>query len=129
LAHPPRSGPPTRKDHRHFAVAPGSAREGISAGPDGNVWFTESADNRLGLQLFWASPEHLGLEVDGFYATYLHRQADPAGGAAWVQALEHGVSETEVAVAFLTSPEYAAAHPDGDSFIRWAKWGKMGTLY
>src|SRR5262249_21196783 len=42
---------------------------------------------------FWASPEHRGIQVDGFYATYLHRAAEPAGRAGWVHALLAGMRE------------------------------------
>jgi hypothetical protein len=65
----------------------------------------------------WNSPEHLGRQVDGFYAAYLHRAADPQGRAAWTDALANGMTETEVAQAFLTSPEYRSAHPDTASLV------------
>src|SRR5262249_7037538 len=60
----------------------------------------------------WNSPEHRGIEVDGFSQTYLHRAADPAGRLAWVNAMHAGMSEAAVAQAFLTCPEYTAAYPD-----------------
>jgi hypothetical protein len=69
-------------------------------------------------QRFWESPEHRGLEVDQFYATFFHRAADQAGRSAWVNALVGGMSETLVAAAFLTSPEYTQTHSDASSFIR-----------
>jgi hypothetical protein len=70
------------------------------------------------VQGFWASAEHRGLEVDGYYNTYLHRQADPSGRASWVAALEGGMNESDVILAFLMSPEYMQAHPDPDWLIR-----------
>src|SRR5262249_3108177 len=66
----------------------------------------------------WNSPEHRGIEVDGFYQTYLHRAADPAGRLWWVNAMGAGLGEAAVALAFLTSPEYQQAHPGADSFVR-----------
>jgi hypothetical protein len=60
----------------------------------------------------WNSPEHRGIEVDGFYQTYLHRAADPAGRLAWINAMMAGMSETAITQAFLTSPEYTGAYPD-----------------
>jgi Domain of unknown function (DUF4214) len=47
----------------------------------------------------------VGLEVDSFYRTYLHRSADPAGRAGWVQAMLDGMSENEVILHFLNSAE------------------------
>src|SRR5262249_3410157 len=71
----------------------GAARETIAAG-------------------IWNSPEHRGIEVDGFYQTYLHRAADPAGRLAWINAMLAGMSETAVAQAFLNSPAYTGAFPE-----------------
>jgi hypothetical protein len=68
-------------------------------------------------QGIYESAEHRGLQVDGFYVTYLHRAADPGERALWVQALLGGASETDVAVGFLTSEEYRQAHPDATSFV------------
>jgi hypothetical protein len=55
--------------------------------------------------------------VDSYYATYLHRAADPAGRAAWIDAFQAGLSETDVAQAFLTSAEYVAEHPDAAALV------------
>jgi hypothetical protein len=65
----------------------------------------------------WDSPEHRGLEVDQFYATYLHRAADPAERAGWVNALLGGASEADVARDFLTSPEYQQAHTGTTAYL------------
>jgi hypothetical protein len=66
---------------------------------------------------FWESAEQRGLEVDQFYQTFLGRPADFAGRAGWVNALLAGASETQVEMAFLTSPEYQAAHPGAAAYI------------
>jgi autotransporter-associated beta strand protein len=66
---------------------------------------------------FWVSAEHRGIEVDQFYATFLHRAADPAGRTGWVNALLNGASEAALVAAFVTSPEYTALHPDNASFV------------
>src|SRR5438132_12988164 len=52
---------------------------------------------------FWLSSEHHGIEVDQFYAAFLHRAADAAGRAGWVSALDGGFPESSVAIGFLTS--------------------------
>jgi hypothetical protein len=65
----------------------------------------------------WNSPEHRGIEVDGFYQTYLHRAADPAGRLGWINAMLAGMSETAVAQAFLTCPEYTGAYPDSAAVV------------
>jgi hypothetical protein len=66
---------------------------------------------------FWASPEHRGREVDGFYQTYLHRAADNAGRDVWVQQLLAGVPEAEVIRGFLSSPEYTSQHASASAFV------------
>jgi hypothetical protein len=63
-------------------------------------------DSVLVTQGFWQSPEHRGRQVDQFYATLLHRQADPGGRASWVNALQTGLSEADLMRSFLTSAEY-----------------------
>jgi RHS repeat-associated protein len=68
-------------------------------------------------QAVWESPEHRGLEVDQFYATYLHRAADALGRAFWIDQLLGGVSETDTAALFLTSEEYTLAHPNTAAFV------------
>jgi hypothetical protein len=60
------------------------------------------------------SPEHFGQEIDAFYHTLLGRAADPAGRAGWVQQLETGVREEQIAFDFLNSPEYLSK---GDKFF------------
>src|SRR5262249_18731643 len=67
---------------------------------------------------FWESAEHRGIQVDGFYATFLHRAAELTGRAGWVNALLAGMREEVVAHAFLTSPEYLAAHADMLAYIQ-----------
>jgi hypothetical protein len=69
------------------------------------------------IQEIWISDEHRGDEVDYDYQTFLHRAADTAGRAYWVSQLKAGMDETAVAVGFLTSTEYALAHPDNSAFV------------
>ncbi len=54
----------------------------------------------------WTSTEHLGLEVDGYYSTFLHRAADAQGRGYWIGLLQAGVGEQTVVEGFLASPEY-----------------------
>jgi hypothetical protein len=67
---------------------------------------------------FWLSPEHRGIEVDGYYQTFLHRTSDPAGRAGWVNAFLSGADEASVISGFLTSGEYLAAHASNASFVK-----------
>lgn len=64
------------------------------------------------------APEHLGLEVDGFYATYLQRPADAPGRNYWIGKMQEGMSATAAALGFLTSAEYAQSHPDAATYVR-----------
>jgi hypothetical protein len=54
------------------------------------------------------SPEADARLVDALYLKILGRAADPAGETGWVNLLEQGASEEQVAAAFLSSPEFAA---------------------
>ena len=58
------------------------------------------------VQHIWISPEHFTQEVTDFYFTFLGRGPDAGGLQAWVQALENGLTEEQVAFDFLDSPEY-----------------------
>ena len=68
-------------------------------------------------QAIWESPEHRGIEIDQYYGQYFNRAADPAGRAYWVTLMGLGVSETAVGLQFLSSPEYALAHPTLESYL------------
>jgi len=67
------------------------------------------------------SQEALTDLVDSYYLKYLDRAADPAGQAAWVSVLEHGGTAEQVAIGFLSSPEYynrataLSSSPDPDA--------------
>lgn len=52
------------------------------------------------------SPEHFTQEVTDFYMTLLGRAPDAAGLQNWVQQLEGGMREEQMAFYFLDSPEY-----------------------
>jgi RHS repeat-associated protein/uncharacterized repeat protein (TIGR01451 family) len=82
------------------------------------VVFLHSGGTRAQVaQVFWESPEHRGIQVDGFYQTFLHRLADPGGRAGWVGVLVSGMTEIQVEHAFLASPEYQHAHRNDTAFI------------
>jgi Glycoside hydrolase family 44/Calx-beta domain/Domain of unknown function (DUF4214) len=53
------------------------------------------------------STEGLSRVVSSFYARFLNRNADAGGLAGWVGALQHGMTEEQVAGALLASPEFA----------------------
>lgn len=94
---------------------------------------------------FWASAEHVGVEVDQLYATLFGRAADAAGRAYWVQRVASGTNFTDVAIAFLTVPEYTATHfvdvayvnglfnnvlgrPADSSILSWVQLMRSGAL-
>lgn len=66
---------------------------------------------------FWQSPEHRGLQVDHFYATYLHRAAEAEGRAFHVQQFLSHASEAVVVNGFLQSAEYQKAHGTDSAFV------------
>lgn len=66
----------------------------------------------------WDSPEHRAQQVEGYYNDLLDRPADAAGMASWVDAMSARASEASVVTAFLTSAEYARAHPTDLDFVR-----------
>jgi hypothetical protein len=87
-------------------------------GFDGAFLILEAGGSRFQLvQNIWRSGEHRDLEVEQLYVSILHRTASPAERAGWVNALLAGASETDVATAFLTSPEYLSTHSDSASFV------------
>jgi hypothetical protein len=56
--------------------------------------------------------------VQSFYQNFLGRQGEASGVAGWVSALQLGASEEDVALLFLTSPEYNALHADNTDFVQ-----------
>jgi Domain of unknown function (DUF4214)/Bacterial Ig-like domain (group 3) len=65
----------------------------------------------------YRSPEYAGIQVDRFYAAYLHRSAEPAGRAFWTRAFTAGASETDIQRGFVASREYQNAHPENAAFV------------
>ncbi len=68
-------------------------------------------------QGIWDSPEHRGIEVVQYYQTYLHRTPGPGEVAIWVNAFAAGAGETDVQIAIVSSPEYAADHPTSAGYV------------
>src|SRR5262249_32236552 len=73
---------------------------------------------RQAARAVWQSAEHRGRQVDQYYLTFLHRQAEPAERALWVNYFLTGASELAVEQSILTSGEYQAARTDTTSFVR-----------
>jgi hypothetical protein len=65
----------------------------------------------------WDSPEHRGIQVDGFYQTFLHRAADPDGRQMWIDTMVAGVPEETVVLDFVTSAEYVQNNPLGQAYV------------
>jgi hypothetical protein len=70
-----------------------------------------------GVQGVWTSPAHRGRQVDQFSGASLHLGADASGRTFWMNALQDGMSETDVANAFLASDEYLQAHRDLATYL------------
>lgn len=68
-------------------------------------------------QAIWSSEEHRLLQIDSFYSTLLHRDADAAGEQSWLHAFMAGASETDILQSFLTSSEYLAGHSSDAAFL------------
>jgi hypothetical protein len=68
-------------------------------------------------QDYWDSADQLGREVDGYYQSFLHRDADAAGRAFWVSQLAAGADAAAVVQGFLTSAEYTQAHAGLAAFV------------
>jgi hypothetical protein len=65
----------------------------------------------------WQSPEHRGLEIQGYYQAFLHRSAEGAGLRFWVSQFQAGANEATVERGILSSAEYQSSHPDNASFV------------
>jgi hypothetical protein len=64
----------------------------------------------------WASFEHRGLQVNAYYLDLLGRLPDPAGASVWFGQLFYGaLTEEQVVAGILSSPEYQARFPAGDT--------------
>jgi hypothetical protein len=71
------------------------------------------------VRAFLGSQEYREGFVTTCYARFLERAPDAAGLAFWADALARGTSEEQVAVAFLSSPEFLAAQGGTDEgFVR-----------
>jgi hypothetical protein len=74
--------------------------------------------SRFNLALAFAtSVEHESILVEADYARYLGRSAAAAEVAGWVNQLQQGMSDEQVAAAFVTSNEFYSTH--GSSIPRW----------
>src|SRR5262249_45651017 len=66
-----------------------------------------------------ASTEYRSDVIDGLYQHYLHRHADANGLSNFVNAMAHGFTDEQVAVALAGSPEYFNTRGGGtvDGFL------------
>jgi hypothetical protein len=90
--------------------------------PSGLSFYLQEINNGASNQQIateiWRSPEHRGIQVDGFYLTFLHRNADTSGRAHWVNELLSGnLNELGVTANFLTSAEYMTTRTTPLGFI------------
>lgn len=66
----------------------------------------------------WNSAESRLRMVREYYRSYLDREGDPNGEAAWVKAFQIGFGQDAVKMGFLTSKEYLAGAGQGEDLIR-----------
>lgn len=74
-------------------------------------WLESGADRFQLAQHFIHSEEMRGNVVRFYYAFYLHREAEPSGFEAHMNALRSGWSHEQVAAGFLSSDEYYDMDP------------------
>ncbi len=95
-----------------------AGRDGTNAELIDGVTQLRAGASRLGIvEGVWAATDHRAREVQILFQTYLGRAPGSDGIAYWSGALAAGATETGVAVAIVTSPEYTNNHPDTASFI------------
>ena len=84
--------------------------------PDG-MGDTEMTRNDVAMA-FWDSPEHARMRVNALYNQYLRRPADAEGRDGKVeQIVNEGASDTDIAVAMLTSLEFHREHLSDSAFV------------
>jgi hypothetical protein len=66
----------------------------------------------------WESTEHRGLQVDHYYATFLHRQADPGGRAYFIAQFLAGASERAIVLDLVLSQEYRDTNSGPAAFVQ-----------
>jgi hypothetical protein len=94
------------------------SREADSAGLTNWVVALHNGESRQQIvSAIWGSAEHRGIEVDQFYATFLHRTENAAERAAWVNVMQGGTGELQVAENFILSPEYQSSHATNVSYV------------
>jgi hypothetical protein len=87
---------------------------------DAVTWVEQNSAGKSPAQAaqdYWDSADQWGREVDGYYHSFLHRDADAAGRAFWVSQFATGADEAAVIQGFLTSAEYAQAHAGHAAFV------------
>jgi hypothetical protein len=65
----------------------------------------------------WESAEHCGVQVDGFYHSFLNRVADPEGRQFYVDSMLGGMSEEAAVTSFVTSTEFQRLNPPPGQFV------------
>ena len=65
----------------------------------------------------YQSPEHRGLQVTGYYQSFLGRTPSTAEQAVWVNAFLAGAREADVERAFLLSPEFQGLHTSATDLV------------
>jgi streptogramin lyase len=88
---------------------------GITAGPDGNVWFAEGLNsfsvqgalpNQIGKFIVSVTGTPNQRYVSQLYLDLLHRPADPNGLAGWVSMLDNGTERFQIVLGIENGAEY-----------------------
>jgi hypothetical protein len=66
---------------------------------------------------YWDSNGQWCREVDGYYHSFLHRDAEAAGRTYWISRFAAGADESDVVEGFLTSAEYTLMHAGDTAFV------------
>jgi hypothetical protein len=85
-----------------------------------NYWYLKLVNSELTktnlIKAFLSQPEYLNNFVTSVYHQYLHRDPDASGLNYWTTQMQHGLSEEDLIIQFLNSPEFL--NQDNATFLR-----------
>ena len=88
--------------------------------PGFTSWVTlldNGASNFSVATAMWQTPEHRGIQVDGYYNQFLNRAPDSAGRQFWINQFLAGMSEEAMMAAFMNTVEYSQLHASNTAFV------------
>ena len=69
------------------------------------------------VQAIWQSPEHLAIEVQSAYSTYLGRIPAASEQSYWLGRMQAGMTEGQLTQAIVSSPEYLQRQGSDQAFL------------